>query len=100
DGIRDFHVTGVQTCALPIWAYSPRATGPHLALWHGVNTPLLMSLAVIGVGIVLYRSSDAFIRLLHTVPGRINVNAVYDWSVDAQIGRASCREGVNVTGCA
>src|SRR5207342_196970 len=22
DGIRDFHVTGVQTCALPIWAQS------------------------------------------------------------------------------
>src|SRR5690606_40916970 len=24
DGIRDFHVTGVQTCALPIW-YRPEA---------------------------------------------------------------------------
>src|SRR5690606_40932437 len=24
DGIRDFHVTGVQTCALPIWAAPPR----------------------------------------------------------------------------
>src|SRR5690606_16338800 len=23
DGIRDFHVTGVQTCALPIWARGP-----------------------------------------------------------------------------
>src|SRR5690606_22650586 len=22
DGIRDFHVTGVQTCALPIWAHT------------------------------------------------------------------------------
>src|SRR5690606_40648351 len=22
DGIRDFHVTGVQTCALPIWSHS------------------------------------------------------------------------------
>src|SRR5690606_40192159 len=22
DGIRDFHVTGVQTCALPIWSYT------------------------------------------------------------------------------
>src|SRR5690606_40011150 len=22
DGIRDFHVTGVQTCALPIWPFS------------------------------------------------------------------------------
>src|SRR5436309_12287137 len=27
DGIRDFHVTGVQTCALPICA-SPGGTGP------------------------------------------------------------------------
>src|SRR5690606_23976170 len=25
DGIRDFHVTGVQTCALPIWGGSPTA---------------------------------------------------------------------------
>src|SRR5690606_41162993 len=24
DGIRDFHVTGVQTCALPIWSESHR----------------------------------------------------------------------------
>src|SRR5690606_40964241 len=23
DGIRDFHVTGVQTCALPIWLVGP-----------------------------------------------------------------------------
>src|SRR5690606_41019186 len=27
DGIRDFHVTGVQTCALPIWSMSTRS-GP------------------------------------------------------------------------
>src|SRR5690606_40245194 len=32
DGIRDFHVTGVQTCALPIFlqcADGPRAAGAH-----------------------------------------------------------------------
>src|SRR5690606_40941114 len=32
DGIRDFHVTGVQTCALPICAAVPlqaRVQGPH-----------------------------------------------------------------------
>src|SRR5690606_13078527 len=28
DGIRDFHVTGVQTCALPIWPYMPAYAGP------------------------------------------------------------------------
>src|SRR5690606_5901141 len=27
DGIRDFHVTGVQTCALPIFPTAPRAGG-------------------------------------------------------------------------
>src|SRR5690606_36429136 len=30
DGIRDFHVTGVQTCALPIW-------GPHALPWSLEN---------------------------------------------------------------
>src|SRR5690606_40239677 len=27
DGIRDFHVTGVQTCALPIYIQSPYESG-------------------------------------------------------------------------
>src|SRR5690606_39555571 len=27
DGIRDFHVTGVQTCALPIWMGDPGCGG-------------------------------------------------------------------------
>src|SRR5690606_41111900 len=31
DGIRDFHVTGVQTCALPIWRPTP--PGPSTAPW-------------------------------------------------------------------
>src|SRR5207302_5308843 len=30
DGIRDFHVTGVQTCALPIWVHLP--TGQHVVV--------------------------------------------------------------------
>src|SRR5690606_39749404 len=29
DGIRDFHVTGVQTCALPISARIGPLSGPH-----------------------------------------------------------------------
>src|SRR5215475_14222852 len=38
DGIRDFHVTGVQTCALPIWSTSnlsrsPLARSSTLSAW-------------------------------------------------------------------
>src|SRR5690606_39522506 len=35
DGIRDFHVTGVQTCALPIYtidAATPKGTSPAKAI--------------------------------------------------------------------
>src|SRR5690606_12997471 len=37
DGIRDFHVTGVQTCTLPIWA-PPKPT-PHRARTEGYRVP-------------------------------------------------------------
>src|SRR5690606_40209695 len=33
DGIRDFHVTGVQTCALPIWAVRGFSGRPEHAGW-------------------------------------------------------------------
>src|SRR5690606_12337848 len=39
DGIRDFHVTGVQTCALPIWGDQPPGTGPPcVEMIHHVAT--------------------------------------------------------------
>src|SRR5690606_39546111 len=43
DGIRDFHVTGVQTCALPISRSDPPenlrgAPGPFFALLPGVSS--------------------------------------------------------------
>src|SRR6266700_6991355 len=41
DGIRDFHVTGVQTCALPILLLGCRAT-PH-RLRNSISTPMRRS---------------------------------------------------------
>src|SRR5690606_40986427 len=41
DGIRDFHVTGVQTCALPIFMVDlavPRDIAPDVAELEGVYT--------------------------------------------------------------
>src|SRR5690606_39924889 len=34
DGIRDFHVTGVQTCALPISKHSLFSAGIDVFLWN------------------------------------------------------------------
>src|SRR5690606_41010285 len=44
DGIRDFHVTGVQTCALPISNDSrmcvPANTTEAVYVWSWIRTPL------------------------------------------------------------
>src|SRR5690606_40969544 len=44
DGIRDFHVTGVQTCALPILDQLPEALLPALGLYFFFSYPLWLVL--------------------------------------------------------
>src|SRR5690606_40941458 len=48
DGIRDFHVTGVQTCALPIFGNRSRAraTVREQALLMGLHGGLVYSLGI------------------------------------------------------
>src|SRR5690606_39505649 len=38
-GIRDFHVTGVQTCALPIWASISSRARPFRTTWSRAAPP-------------------------------------------------------------
>src|SRR3712207_8436658 len=60
DGIRDIGVTGVQTCALPIWRAAlvgprdrqPRATSHYAPVAHALGG------AVGGVGVVEVRRSE------------------------------------------
>src|SRR5690606_4193426 len=53
DGIRDFHVTGVQTCALPIFAAAivafPLVFKPARAAFEGVDGQLENAARVLGV---------------------------------------------------
>src|SRR5690606_39513023 len=53
DGIRDFHVTGVQTCALPIFRASPMS-------WVGVSSK--QTTGRFRLGLSAYRSSTSSIR--------------------------------------
>src|SRR5690606_39746336 len=76
DGIRDFHVTGVQTCALPIW---PAA----------------------GLGIASVPGGAA--GGLNRAQLRPERTGCPDWTHSggtpaSEIGRASCRESAKVWG--
>src|SRR5690606_40320294 len=78
DGIRDFHVTGVQTCALPIY-FDPAA------IFHGERRYIKgIAKCVLGqFRAIVARAADI---------GRSLINAC-----EIKIGRASCRERVRVS---
>src|SRR2546421_3579199 len=81
DGIRDLIVTGVQTCALPIWlimsGYADRKEG-----FKGVHDHIYARAIVLGDG---SRLATLVAWELIGVPDPV-------W--EEQIGRASCRERV------
>src|SRR5690606_40963997 len=86
DGIRDFHVTGVQTCALPICSPRPAAPAPRVVIVGG---------GFGGVG-----AARRFERL-NMRGHRIDVTLISDSNyllftpmlaeVASEVGRASCR---------
>src|SRR5690606_40108499 len=81
DGIRDFHVTGVQTCALPIFRQEKRNT-PQAALIYCRVSSTKQKLEGHGLD-----SQELRCRQYAAQHG-YQVEAVF------QIGRASCRERV------
>src|SRR5690606_41056455 len=90
-GIRDFHVTGVQTCALPI-SSSIRWTRQH-------SGSSARSCSSASVAIVRKLSDDGMVesfgwlgpsaRLLDVVEHGLELSL--EGFEDAEIGRASCR---------
>src|SRR5207302_7574877 len=81
DGIRDFHVTGVQTCALPICRRAAQTVLSHVhaALDVARNGERRQR-----------RHRSAADQQSHRAGGEAQ-------QVAEQIGRASCRERVEVT---
>src|SRR5699024_12708604 len=89
-GIRVRNVTGVQTCALPIYvllgpADSPRIQGDTVALdtWGISRTE-----ENIGACGVVFRGREGNANACYII-GR----AICDSTQEAEIGRTSCREG-------
>src|SRR5260221_10703016 len=82
DGIRDHCVTGVQTCALPIFGniiWNPPGSGVRLSILKWTSNVVATSASLTGIGI-----AGGFQTTSPTGLG----------AATAKIGRASCRERV------
>src|SRR5690606_40922220 len=97
-----FHVTGVQTCALPIFYLLLPATGAHYCVNHFIPVSLGSGLLRESHGktvACVHRPSDgADARLLLRLEKPTGVSHQRTTLPDGQIGRASCRERVESRG--
>src|SRR5690606_40116308 len=89
DGIRDFHVTGVQTCALPIlrrlFGMEIPATVPPDAVLAVHPTQLYETALMLGAFALLWR--------LRKASGGVGwIFGLYLALAGVEIGRAACRE--------
>ena len=54
-----------------------------IKFWHGLSsTPFIMSMAVVGVGTLLYLTRKRWMGVYNVLPGRASFNKVYDYLVD------------------
>src|SRR5437016_11777858 len=90
DGIRDWSVTGVQTCALPIFGGFLLERGNPWVLMQPAELLIICGSAI---GIVLVANSPAVIRKMLRGIVLVFRPRTHD-SQSFEIGRASCRERV------
>src|SRR5207248_7626139 len=90
DGIRDRTVTGVQTCALPIFRVDQDG---RLALLDGVVVAPLVRIGPPEIGMRLGRRTLLDRRLVQTHRG-VEITGLL--ALVGEIGRASCRERVEI----
>src|SRR5206468_7666005 len=98
DGIRDLIVTGVQTCALPIFKITSPRTDVKVSV-DGWTMPPFMGLAS-WAAFTEQKTNDVMV-MGDTVLFQDEVSPVMSVALDNEIGRASCRERVDieVVGC-
>src|SRR5690606_41009765 len=90
DGIRDFHVTGVQTCALPI-SGDLDVLGGHALVAVAVAVAIPgVAVAVAGVAVAV--AIPVAIPVAGFGADLVGVVRVRPAVTAAEIGRASCRE--------
>src|SRR5690606_39630986 len=96
DGIRDFHVTGVQTCALPIWpivARCARSTICALRLKPHRNV-CCCKLRAVAPACSSYCSSCSWYYSRCLAPGKAPSHSLHRRSEERRVGKGCrCRCG-------
>src|SRR5690606_39427572 len=90
DGIRDFHVTGVQTCALPI-SDAVRVRLITGMLERGLGDRVVLSMDVTRRSHLKANGGYGYSYLFERLVPALRAAGVSEAELEQKIGRASCR---------
>ncbi len=62
---------------------SPEELTPHIYAWHGFKTELFMTIGVVVLGTILYRTLKKWRPIYRIIPERFTLNALYERFVTA-----------------
>src|SRR5690606_40877883 len=94
DGIRDFHVTGVQTCALPISKTIMHTEAIFEDIAHRIEGEIDKAEKSVIIAVAWFTNRNLFNAILRKSKQGCEVNLMI---TDDEIGRASCRERGEIT---
>jgi multicomponent Na+:H+ antiporter subunit A len=82
---------GAMLIAPAVAAIMPQSEALHLALWHGLNVPLLLSVVSVTVGVVLFVTWERFSTFRTRLPeaARFGPAALWDNTVEATVSFAA-----------
>ncbi|WP_419886905.1 Na+/H+ antiporter subunit A [Neobacillus niacini] len=54
----------------------------HISFWHGLNIELLMTLGVVCLGIILYKTHSKWKKIYKAIPEKLSLNQFYDFLME------------------
>lgn len=84
------------TSVLPMMPIS--STDLKISVWHGINTELLMTIGVVVLGFLLFRTTKRWIRLFRNYPQTLTLNHLFNKALPSMEKRASSLTNRYMTG--
>ena len=79
-------------------ALDPRFQTTHLALWHGLNSALGLSVLAVAVGVALFFAREAVERMQARVPPVPSARGAYNWTIRGLLTAARRTTGIVQSG--
>jgi multicomponent Na+:H+ antiporter subunit A len=79
--LSDSLIAPAMAAVLPSLLHAGETFEVHISFWHGPTIELFMTIGVIIMGLILYKTSPKWKKVYKTIPEKLSLNHVYDQTI-------------------